>query len=243
MTSWPDVELLLPDARTVDGDDDLLDLYDAPGPHVRAGMLMSLDGGVAHGGTSRPLQRPGDGLVFAALRAVSDTVMVGAGTARIEGYGPVRLSDLDREWRQRHGRLPDVPLVVVSRSLDIPIDAAWLSGQAVVVTCAAAPSDRRAALQERVDVVVAGHSQVDLPQALAQLSDRGLVRVLCEGGPSLLGDLVRQELVSEFYATVAPVLVGESQGMVDKALAAPIDLELTHLLREGSTLLGRWRVR
>ncbi|MCW2605463.1 MAG: bifunctional deaminase-reductase domain protein, partial [Frankiales bacterium] len=90
------MELLVPERRA---DPDLRALYDVGGPYVRGGMLQSADGTVAHDGSSRPLQRPGDLLVFRTLRQVADVVLVGAGTARDEDYGPVVLDAAARAWR------------------------------------------------------------------------------------------------------------------------------------------------
>ena len=39
---------------------------------------------------------PGDQCVFHTLRAVTDVVLVGAGTMRTEGHGPVRLDQAQR---------------------------------------------------------------------------------------------------------------------------------------------------
>jgi riboflavin biosynthesis pyrimidine reductase len=233
------VRLLLP--RQLE-DPDLRDLYDVEPGTVRAGMLMSADGVVAHDGRSGPLQRPGDGEVFAALRAVADVVLVGAGTARGEGYGPVHLSDADLAWRRAHGRDATVPVAVVSRSLDLAADARWRTSTALVVTCAASPVEERARLARTVEVLVAGDEDVDLAAAVTGLAERGLGRVLCEGGPRLLADLVRVGLLDELCATVAPVLAGAGQTMLGSPLDLPVDLRLVHLLQEHDTLLGRWQV-
>ncbi|MGV7864272.1 dihydrofolate reductase family protein, partial [Mycobacterium kansasii] len=49
---------------------------------------------------------------------------------------------------------------------------------------------------------------VDLPAALAKLHARGLSRVLCEGGPALLGTLLSAYLVDELCLTIAPTTIG-----------------------------------
>jgi riboflavin biosynthesis pyrimidine reductase len=223
----------------------LLDLYDAAGPHVRAGMVTSLDGSAALDGSSLPLSGPADRQVFRALRSVADVVLVGAGTARAEDYGPVRLRPQASGWRAARSRHPQVPLAVVSRSLRLdPAARAFAAGPSrpLVVTCAAAPRERRRRLAEVADVVVAGEGDVDLAAALAALADRGLSRVLCEGGPSLLGDLARAGLLDEVCATVAPVLAGAGPGLLAGGLVRPLPLRLVHLLEEDGVLLGRWRV-
>lgn len=226
------VDLLLPEAGPVAAVD-LLGLYDAPAPYVRAGMVLSVDGAAERDGGSRALQAPGDLEVLLALRAVADVVLVGAGTARAEGYRGVTLAPTARAWRAAQARGPAVPLAVVTRSGALPagLQAAY------VVTCGAADTRPGGA-----EVLVCGDDEVDLPEAVRQLADRGHPRVLCEGGPSLLGDLVRAGLLTEVCATLSPLLAGAAPGLLGGALADPVPLVLAHLLREQSTLLGRWRV-
>ncbi len=89
------------------------------------------------GGGSRGLQSPADQAVFSALRAVSDAVVVGAGTARAEGYGPVGVRPEGRAWRSAHGRSAAPLLVLVSRSLDLDPGDACFRGPSVVITCGA----------------------------------------------------------------------------------------------------------
>ncbi len=221
---------------------DLIAAYDSgPGRLVRADMVVSADGAAVVAGSSRPLSTPADREVFRALRALSDVVLVGAGTARAERYGggpdrrpgvaAVPLSREHRAWRVERGRPTTPALAVVSRSLDLPRE---LVEAAVVVTCAAAPH------AERPDVVVAGGDRVDLAVALDRLADRGLLSVLCEGGPGLLGDLVAAGLLDELDLTVAPYLVGRAPGLLAGLLPAPVPLRLLRAAEEDGTLLLRW---
>ena len=224
----------------------LEDWYDGPSStYLRAGFVVSTDGAIAADGSSRPLSGPADMAAFQALRAVSDAVVVGAGTARTEDYGPVRLRETGRTWRRENGRAGLPRLVVVSRRLDLDPGARCFApdGSTVVVTCAGAPAAARDRLAEVADVVVAGQSAVDLPAAVAALRDRGLTRLLCEGGPSLLADLLVASLVDELCLTLSPVLVGGAPGLLPTALGAPLPLRLAHLLDGGDgVLLARYEV-
>lgn len=233
------MRLLLPDVRPLD-DGDLLDLY-APGEGacLRAGFVVSADGGIASDGSSRPLQSTADTAAFATLRAVSDAVVVGAGTARVEDYGPVRPRTAGRQWRVRHGLTSTPPLVLVSRRLDLEPSARCFTGPTVVVTCAAAPGRDRFP-----DVVVAGDDEVDLADALRQLADRGLTRLLCEGGPQLLTALLDDGLVDELCLTLAPLLLGAAPGLLTGPLDRPLTLALAHLVDGGDgVLLARYSLR
>ena len=239
------MRLLLPQVRPLAWAD-LLDLYGADGDaaQLRAGFVLSVDGGAAVGGGSRGLQSPADQAVFAALRAVSDAVVVGAGTARAEGYRAVRVRPEGRAWRSSRGRAAAPTLVLVSRSLELDPADPCFTGPAVVVTCAAADPDRRAALARVADVVVAGQDEVDLSAAVRALHGRGLRSLLCEGGPTLLTALLQAGLVDELCLTTSPVLLGTAPSLLVQALTAPLDLRLVHLVDgDDGSLLTRWAVR
>lgn len=233
------MRLLLPESREL-LDEDLLDLYAPPeSAWVRAGFVLSTDGGIADGGSSRPLQSAADLLAFTTLRAVSDAVVVGAGTARSEDYGPVRVRPAGQAWRAARGLPEQPPLVLVSRSLDLDPAAPCFGGPTVVITCAAAPGRDRFA-----DVLVAGDDEVDLRDAVAQLAARGLARLHCEGGPQLLTALVRSSLVDEFCLTLTPLLLGAAPALLTAPLDAPLPLRLAHLVHaDEDVLLARYLVR
>jgi 5-amino-6-(5-phosphoribosylamino)uracil reductase len=81
----------------------------------------------------------------------------------------------------------------------------------LVLTCADAAPGARARLgsaAEVLDCSTTDRQQVDMAAALDRLAERGLMRVLTEGGPSLLGTIVERDLLDELCLTVAPTLVG-----------------------------------
>lgn len=237
------MRLLLPRPRPL-SPDDLHDLYDTGATSlVRGGFVVSVDGGVSHDGGSRPLQSAADQAVFHTLRAVADAVMVGAGTLRIEGYGPVRPRPAGIDWRTRHGRTTAPPLVIVSQSLHLDPAAACFSGPAIVVTCKTADARRRDQLAEVASVIVAGDNQIDLPAAIHELHRRGLTRLLCEGGPKLLTSLLAAGLLDELCLTLTPLLLGSAPRLLTETLGSPRRLDLLHLLDGGEgVLLARYAV-
>lgn len=213
---------LLEDGRGVD---DVLDPYrdvdrvrPEGGAWVLANMVGGLDGTAAIGGRVGALTGGADATLFRRLRALADVVLVGAETVRAERYGPVRLDDDLVAARTAAGRPSVPPIVVVSGSLRLdwegPLfaDAAAGSPTLVATTPAAAASDagRRAARHaELLCVEPEGAGGVSLPRLLAALADRGHGVVLCEGGPSLLGELVAAGRLDELCLTVAPVVGGD----------------------------------
>lgn len=202
--------------------------------HVRVNFASSADGAVSVDGKSKGLSSPADRDLFHLLRAMSDVVLVGAGTARAENYGGARESD---------GRIPTI--AVVSRSLDLdPGSRLFTDTQVppIVVTCADAPADRREALASIADVVVAGTEVVDVTDALDQLAERGLRRVVCEGGPHLFGWLVAAGALDELCLTLAPLIAGGRAGRIVAGLegGAVEPLRLEQVLEEDGHLFLRY---
>lgn len=226
------------------GDVDLFAAYAHPDPGVRVNFVASLDGAATLDGRSDGLSGPADKQLFRVLRALSDVVVVGAGTVRIEKYGPVRLAADLRTWRQDHG-LPAVPrMAVVSASLDLDPGSALFAEALtppLILTREDAPADRRARLS-RVAEVLAGDS---VAAWLHLLSDRGLTRVLCEGGPRLFGTLLAQGHVDELCLTLSPSLVGRAALRIAEpaARATPRRFELLHVLEDDGFLFLRYAAR
>jgi riboflavin biosynthesis pyrimidine reductase len=243
------VRRLWPDPAEIDDVDALIAADARPAPPERpwllVNMITSLDGSVAVEGRSGALGRPADRTVFFALRAVADVVMAGAGTVRAEGYGPARPTASQRAARRARGQ-DEVPrIAVVTRGAQLDPGARLFAEdgpEPIVITCDAAPADRRRALEEVAEVVVAGHDDVDLTVALAELRGLGASVVTCEGGPHLNGDLVAADLVDEWALSVSPLLVGGSEGRaaIGPAPAAPRGFELDRVLEGDGLLLGRW---
>jgi len=199
-------------------DDTLVRLYaylEAPTrPLVRGNMIASIDGAATTAGRSGGLGGPGDRRLFALQRELADVIVVGAGTARAEGYGGVRLTAPQRQSRRERGQTEVPPIALVTRSGVLDHDLPVLTASEVtplVLTCTAAAGDTRVRLggaAEVLDCSGADPAAVDLAVAMQRLADRGLLRVLTEGGPSLLGAFVARHLLDELCLTSAPVLVG-----------------------------------
>src|SRR5699024_10168677 len=100
----------------------LLATYQVPDrsrPYLRANVIASLDGAATYQGLSGGLNGPAYKQVFELLRRLADVVIVGAGTVRAEGYGGMRLEEVDVAWRRAQG-LSDHPVfAIVSGRLDL----------------------------------------------------------------------------------------------------------------------------
>jgi riboflavin biosynthesis pyrimidine reductase len=190
-------------------------------PWLRANMIGSADGAAALNGRSGGLSGAADRQVFSVLRSLADVILVGAGTARAERYRPVRLAEA---WPQlRAGRTPTPPLAVVTAGLNLdpagPLLAAGPGlARTIVLTTQAAPTERVVAAGRHADVIVAGRQMVSPAEAVAALAERGHQRILVEGGPSLLGQLVVGGQLDELCLTYSPVLAG---GLAGRIIAGP----------------------
>ena len=232
-------------------DDDLADWYDYPHAldraYVRANFITSLDGAVTGAdGLSGSIGNDADRRVFAMLRALSDVVLVGAGTARAEGYHPVRVPMGWRGLRERLGLAAAPVLALVTASLDIPstvLDPLEGSGPLLVITCGGADPDRVRQVRDQVGhdaVVQVGSNRIDVTAAVEALGAAGLRRVLLEGGPRLMSDVVGAGVLDELCLTLAPVLVGGTAPRLVGGPPVAQGMRLAHVLESGGVLLTRW---
>lgn len=215
-------------------DDRLRELYRYPaGPVLRANVIASLDGAATTDGLSGGLGGPGDKRLFAVLRELADVIVVGAGTARAEAYAGARPTSDARNRRRRGGQSEVPPIAVVTRAgtlePELPVLSATEVPSLVLTSSVAAPGARRrlGGCAEVIDCSSADPAEVDLHSALERLSERGLVRVLTEGGPGLLGSFVENDLLDELCLTTAPMIVG---GAAARVAAGPGDV-LTRMRR------------
>jgi riboflavin biosynthesis pyrimidine reductase len=231
---------------------DLLELYarvdrrGRRGRWVFANMVCGIDGTAAFGGRVGPLSTGEDRELFVQMRSLADVVLVGAETVRRERYGPVRLTG------PRAASSPDrppPPIAVVTRSLDLdwtlPLfradDSTPGTSRPIVITCGAAPKARLVEAHAHASVIVAGERKVQIGAALAALATLGHGVVLCEGGPTLLGELVQQELLDELCLTIAPIMGGDPLPVaVLPGGALPTDFTLRHVAKEESMLFLRY---
>lgn len=199
-------------------------------PWLLLNMIASLDGGTAVAGRSGALAGRADKHVFASIRRVADVILVGAGTVRSEQYGPPS---------------GGARLAVVSGRVDLHPSMRLFSGAApgkrpwLVTTARADVSALRDAVD---DVIVAGETSVDVRLAVDAIRARGASVVLCEGGPSLNGQLLAADVVDELCLTVAPVLLsGESSRLArGPAPASPLGMELERVLEQDGFLFLRY---
>ena len=210
---------------------------------VRACMVMGLDGSIAGpDGLSRSISSPTDRGVLAAIRRFADAYLVGAQTVRAEGYSAVRAVPGVAERRVAQGQAPAPTLAIVSASCRFDWGAAAFTAsdaRPVVLTVERADPGARAAAARFCDVEVVGEQRVSPKDALDALAARGLSRVTCEGGDSLLTDMVRSDVLDEVDLTLAPRVTAAARP-ARPGPAVLTGMRLHQLIEEDGFLFARY---
>jgi riboflavin biosynthesis pyrimidine reductase len=192
-------------------------------PFLLVNMIATADGRATIAGRTGPIANRADYELFHALRTRVDAVMVGAETVRVESYGPL-----------------EPAAVLVTRSVQVPPDVGLLKapGNRVVV-CTPSPDRELPACAADVSYL-----RGTLEEGVRRLrTELGIRSVLCEGGPQLLGDLVRAGLVDELHLVIAPKIAAGPDPLTivtGAALDPPADLRLLSVHESGGYLFLRY---
>jgi len=221
-------------------------------PFVYINMAMTADGKITSAVREYPrFSSDGDRRNMDRLRAEADALMVGAGTLRADDPD-LRVRDREMiEYRRSLGKPPLLVNVMVTASANVDGIARFfdpaLSSARVVATVDDAPKERLASLAGRAEVWRLGRGDVDLVRLVERLRERGVERLLLEGGGELNWKMVRARLVDELHVTIAPALLGgreaptllEGEGF---EMQAQRRLRLAELRREGDEVFCRYRL-
>ncbi|MCY3806498.1 MAG: dihydrofolate reductase family protein [bacterium] len=229
---------------------DHLEVYEqAPRPHssdrpwAMLCMITSVDGSVSVQGRSAPLGGPVDWAVLTALRGCADAIVVGAGTARSEDYGPPSVAPEVRERRRARGQEAMPLLAVVSARGELDPAARLFGGPERVrlYLAGTAPAGRREALAGVADVRPAGDRTADAAAVIADLAAEGRSLILLEGGPRLNAAFAAADLIDEFCITRSPLLAPGGGGMIEGAAPqAGLALQLDRLLVADGMTFARY---
>jgi riboflavin biosynthesis pyrimidine reductase len=186
------------------------------------------------------------------LRAAADVVLIGAGTLRAhprslwtsEQAYPDAASSF-KQLRDARGKPPEPSLAVVTASGPIDPEHPALQREAVIMTTKKGAD----AFDGDAETVILGDGDgIDASALVDALHVRGHRSILCEGGPTLLGDLLSAGRLDELFLTISPRVAGRSAkderlGLVEGAEFLPKTLQAADLLsarRHGSHLFLRY---
>jgi 2,5-diamino-6-(ribosylamino)-4(3H)-pyrimidinone 5'-phosphate reductase len=171
-------------------------------PHVWVNCAVSVDGRLAlDGGGRLALSGPEDLRRVHGLRASSDAILVGVGTVVHDD------PSLSVHWDLLGEAVRTPPTrVVVDASGRTPAHARVLDGS--VRTIVATTDRNTRSYPDRVERIVAGHDEVELGTLFVRLRERGIERLMVEGGARILAAVARQGLFDRWTVYTAPVIVG-----------------------------------
>jgi len=145
------------------------------------------------------------------LRAESDAIMVGASTVRRDDPHLMVRSEERRLLRVAAGRSCSPIKVTVTGSGDLSPQAAFFADEDVekLVYCPQASARRIAAKLGSAATVIGVGAQVSMGAVVRDLGDRGVRRLMVEGGGHLHTQFIVDELAAELQLVIAPFFVGE----------------------------------
>jgi 3,4-dihydroxy 2-butanone 4-phosphate synthase/GTP cyclohydrolase II len=188
-------------------------------PVVTLSYAQSLDGSIAAaGGAALRLSGAPALELTHQLRSRHDAILVGIGTVLVD--------DPRLTVRLVPGASPQ-PIVLDSR-LRFPLRAQLLqAGQRRPWIATTAGRDNQAAAglvaagAEIIVVPATACGRVDLPSLLATLAERGVRRLMVEGGASVITSFLDEHLVDHLVVTVTPRFVGGMRSITTLTLPAP----------------------
>ena len=195
-------------------------------PYVVANMVVSVDGKSSVDDRVGALTAPVDQAVLYALRGAADAVLVGSGTVLAEGYGELLPGD---------GAQPllAIPTSRPERLIGCPVLEDTRSDLALL-TDADLPAAKRTL------------HRVSGPGLRAQLralkAEHGVDRVVCEGGPTLLGALQREGLLHQWCLAISPTVVADGRAVPVIRDPAAQDLELVACAHADGYVFLRYRL-
>ena len=201
-------------------------------------LATSLDGRIATAtGESRWITGEPSRRMAHALRGRHDAVMVGVGT--------VQADDPDLTCRIPGYKSLAMVRVVADSHLRLPLTCRLVASAARVPTWIIARGDadaRRAAALEAAGVallrVAAAPAGIDLAQGLRSLAERGITRLLVEGGAQLAAALLRDDLVDRIAWFHAPSVMGGDGWPAAQAFGTERLAQMPRFVRQSAVPVG-----
>jgi 2,5-diamino-6-(ribosylamino)-4(3H)-pyrimidinone 5'-phosphate reductase len=221
-------------------------------PCTIVNMAMSADGKISSVARRQVrISGEGDRARVDRLKAESDAVMVGIGTVLADNPSLTVKSEELRRERVSRGQAENPARIVVDSRGRTPPGADILHrgpGERIIAVSERAGEEAAGRFRGLATVLVAGKEEVDLPLLMALLHDRGIGRLMVEGGGSLVASLFARGLVDEFSVFVGNLVIGgkdaptpvDGEGFPGGNEFLPLRLMDVSRLDEG--VLLRWRV-
>jgi riboflavin biosynthesis pyrimidine reductase len=228
---------------------------------VYANFVTSLDGIAALDPETPPSVISGksdsDRFVMGLLRAFADAVVVGAGTLRAEPrhrWTPERIypsaSAGYSELRAALRLQPEPQLVLLTRKGDIDPSLPAFEQGALIVTTDEAALRLQPSLPSASRAVGLPEKELSVSNVVQVVRAEGHQAILTEGGPTVLGEFLKEGVLDELFLTLSPRIAGHHPGderlsLVENFAYPASGLQPVTLLsakEEGSHLFLRYRI-
>jgi len=147
------------------------------------------------------------------VRSGSDAILVGAGTVRRDNPALLVRSE-DRRQRRIDQGLTATPLkVTVTAEGDLDPEAQFFAAGDCekLVYCESRSARPARAKLDRLATVVDGGAEVTMRAVSEDLHQRGVRRLMVEGGGTIHTQFLTEGLADELHIAVAPLFVGDSR--------------------------------
>jgi 2,5-diamino-6-(ribosylamino)-4(3H)-pyrimidinone 5'-phosphate reductase len=223
-----------------------------PRPYIIVNMAMSADGKISSVARRQVrISGQGDRARVDRLKAGCDAVMVGIGTVLADDPSLTVKSEELRRERVSRGMPENPARIVVDSRGRTPAGADLLHkgpGERIIAVSESAGKEAASRFHGLATVIAAGGGEVDLPLLMARLHERGIGRLMVEGGGSLVASLFAHGLVDEFSTFVGNLVIGgkdaptpaDGRGFSQDNAFVQLGLMDVSELDEG--VLLRWRV-
>ena len=208
-------------------------------PYIMLSSAMSLDACIDDArGRGRKLSDQADWDVVDKLRAASDAILVGAETLRRNNPSLIVHSAESRQARVKSGRPPNPTRISLTLSGNLSPKLRFFdkeSGNCLLFCPQAIEAILRHNLGQGILLLPFPDSGLTASFLSSALLDRGIARLMVEGGSKTLSWFVQNSLFDEWRLAIAPQLLS-SQGAprIIAGLANDTHLRLSRLEQVGS---------
>lgn len=165
-------------------------------PAVTINVAQSLNGLVAGPNGRRVIiSNPEDLERVNDLRASSDAILVGANT--------VIMDDPELSVREPHEKRP--VRVILDKRLRIPVSAKVLDGTSPTIVYTSVKSRRL----NNCNLVTLPDERLSITDILSDLYERGIRKLLVEGGPTVINQFLASEIYDDFFIFIGNLIIPE----------------------------------
>ena len=171
-------------------------------PYVILNAGMTLDGKIATRARDTKISCYEDLIRVHILRSKVDAVMVGINTV---------LNDDPRLTVHKIKSKRQPVRIVIDSKARTPLNSRVLNNESKTIIAVSEIADKgriEALRRKGAEVIICGKEKVDLVKLMEILYEKGIRKILLEGGGTLNWSMLKNGLVDEVIVAIAPVIVG-----------------------------------